>query len=94
MERLANELGFQNRIHLWPDKSLGSKVVRQRVNALSVGVRRPSFIQWPGVRICRVQLLLNRLLTQVERLLEINALSSVTKGVVEAARETLVIGEV
>jgi hypothetical protein len=37
--------------------------------------------------------LLNRLLTQMERILEINALQEVTKAVVEAARETLVIGE-
>jgi DNA transposition AAA+ family ATPase len=38
--------------------------------------------------------LLNRLLTQMERILEINALQHVTKAVVEAARESLVIGEV
>jgi hypothetical protein len=38
-------------------------------------------------------LLLNRLLTQVERILEINGLAEVTKVVVEAARESLVIGE-
>ena len=37
--------------------------------------------------------LLNRLLTQVERILEINALQQVTKAVVEAARESLVIGQ-
>ena len=37
--------------------------------------------------------LLNRLLTQVERILEINALPSVTKPVVEAARENRVIGQ-
>ncbi len=37
--------------------------------------------------------LLNRLLTQVERILEINALPTVTKEVVEAARENLVIGQ-
>jgi DNA transposition AAA+ family ATPase len=36
--------------------------------------------------------LLSRLLTQMERILEINALQEVTKAVVEAARESLVIG--
>ena len=37
--------------------------------------------------------LLNRLLMQMERLLEINVLQEVTKAVVEAARESLMIGE-
>ena len=37
--------------------------------------------------------LLNRLLTQMERILEINSLQAVTKAVVEAARESLVIGQ-
>ena len=36
--------------------------------------------------------LLNRLLTQIERILEINALHEVTMEVVQAARESLVIG--
>jgi DNA transposition AAA+ family ATPase len=38
--------------------------------------------------------LLNRLLTQMERILEINSLKEVTKAIVEAARESLVIGQV
>lgn len=38
--------------------------------------------------------LLNRLLAQIERILEINALREVNKAVVEAARESLVIGQV
>lgn len=37
--------------------------------------------------------LLSRLLTQMERIIEVNALQEVTKAVVEAARESLVIGE-
>ena len=38
--------------------------------------------------------LLHRLLTQIARVVEINALSQVTREVVEAARESLVIGAV
>lgn len=37
--------------------------------------------------------LLNRLLAHIERILEINAGKEVTKTVVEAARESLVIGQ-
>ena len=36
--------------------------------------------------------LLNRLLTQIERILEVNSPRAVTKAVVDAARENLVIG--
>ena len=38
--------------------------------------------------------LLNRLLTQIQRILEINTLNEVTRPLVEAARESLVIGQV
>jgi hypothetical protein len=37
--------------------------------------------------------LLNRLMAQIERIIEINAIDDVTKAVVEAARESLVIGQ-
>jgi hypothetical protein len=36
---------------------------------------------------------LNRLLTQMERILEVNGFHEITKAVVETAREALVIGE-
>ena len=36
----------------------------------------------------------NRLLTQMERILEVNAIQQVIKTVVEAARKSLVIGQV
>jgi hypothetical protein len=36
----------------------------------------------------------DRLLTQIQQILEINALDQVTKAAVEAARESLVIGQV
>ena len=36
---------------------------------------------------------LSRMLTQIERILEINGLQEVNKAVVEAARESLVIGQ-
>ena len=38
--------------------------------------------------------LMNRLLTQMERILGVNALQEVNKAVVDAARESLVIGQV
>ena len=38
--------------------------------------------------------LLNRLLTQIHRILEINTIEEITKAVLEAARESLVIGQV
>lgn len=49
--------------------------------------------QWRRSSVSRDFRLQNRLLTQMERILEINTLQQVTKTVVEAARESLVIGQ-
>jgi DNA transposition AAA+ family ATPase len=61
------------------------------------GVRLPTLNDEALTRILRITggnfRLLNRLLTQVERILEINALDQVTNEVIDAARESLVIGQ-
>lgn len=96
--QLYSRVGF---VHAF--RPLSTPAVRQLLQAqwLPAGVRLPA----PGVMdvetiaaIIRITggnfRLLHRLLTQIVRLMEINALSQVTPQVVEAARESLVIGTV
>lgn len=45
VERLASELGLADRLHLWPDKSLGSETALQRILAAR-GWSRESHQQW------------------------------------------------
>ncbi|MGO8927022.1 MAG: radical SAM protein [Limisphaerales bacterium] len=45
VERLAEELGLADRLHLWPDKSLGGETALKRIPAVR-GWSRESYQQW------------------------------------------------
>ena len=90
-KRLARYPQFYSRIGFVHEfRPLGAKEIRelldQRWRPLGVHLPQDPFT---GGNFR----LLNRLLTQMERILEINSLQQVTKAVVEAARESLVIGQ-
>ena len=100
-KRLARYPQFYSRIGFVHEfRSLGAKEVRellgQRWTPPGVHLPRHQFDPETVAAIIRITggnfRLLNRLLTQIERILEINALQQVTKAAVEAARESLVIG--
>ena len=100
-KRLARYPQFYSRIGFVHEfRPLGAVEIRQLFdqNWTPPGVRLPRLSDQESVAaIIRITggnfRLLNRLLTQIERILEINALQQVTKTVVEAARESLVIGQ-
>ncbi|MCZ7635458.1 MAG: hypothetical protein M5U12_05045 [Verrucomicrobia bacterium] len=45
VERLAAEVGLADRLHLWPDKSLGTRVAVQRLSAADLVTPQP-FQEW------------------------------------------------
>jgi DNA transposition AAA+ family ATPase len=65
-----------------------------------VGVTLPSEVLAPDVIASLIRMsggnfrLLTRLLTQIERILKVNQLDKVSKEIVAAARDSLVIGQV
>jgi DNA transposition AAA+ family ATPase len=102
-KRLARYPQFYSRIGFVHEfRALAAKEIRELLNQrwTPPGVRLPQhpFDSEAVAAIIRITggnfRLLNRLLTQIERILEINALSQVTKDAVQAARESLVIGQV
>jgi len=101
-KRLARYPQFYSRIGFVHEfRPLGAVEVRQLLTEgwmpVGAGLPKQPWAAEATAAIIRITggnfRLLNRLLTQMERILEINALREVTKAIVEAARETLVIGE-
>lgn len=101
-KRLARYPQFYSRIGFVHEfRSLAADETRQLLEQrwTPPGVRLPDQVLDPETVAAIIRItggnfrLLNRLLTQVERILEVNELPEVTKAVVEAARESLVIGQ-
>jgi DNA transposition AAA+ family ATPase len=102
-KRLARYPQFYSRIGFVHEfRSLGAEEVRLLLEQhwAPPGVTLPQKLWEPETVAGIIRItggnfrLLNRLLAQIARILEVNALQDVTKTVVEAARESLVIGQV
>jgi DNA transposition AAA+ family ATPase len=102
-KRLARYPQFYSRIGFVHEfRPLGAPGVRQLLEQhwTPAGVKLPQMPLDPETVAVIIRVtggnfrLLNRLLTQIQRILEINTLEEVSKAVVEAARESLVIGQV
>ncbi len=94
--QLYSRVGFVHRFHtLGADETRG--IITQRATLLGVGLAPEAFAD-EGAVVAMVRItggnfrLMQRLLQQVERVLAINNLSAITPEVVQAARESLVIG--
>ncbi len=102
-KRLARYPQFYSRIGFVHEfRPLGAPEVRQLLEQhwSPAGVKLPHTPLDPETVAVIIRVtggnfrLLNRLLIQIQRILEINTLEQVSKAVVEAARESLVIGQV
>ena len=101
-KRLARYPQFYSRIGFVHEfRPLGAKEIRELLTSAGgpLGVHLPQHPLDSETVAAIIRItggnfrLLNRLLTQMERILEINSLQQVTKAVVDAARESLVIGQ-
>ncbi|MBL8178917.1 MAG: hypothetical protein JNK48_29860 [Bryobacterales bacterium] len=101
-KRLARYAQFYSRIGFIHEfRPLGTAEIRrllaQRWTPAGVNLPEQPWDEEAIAAIIRVTSgnfrLLNRLLTQMERILEVNSLREVAKEVVDAARESLVIGQ-
>ncbi len=69
-------------------------ILQQRWQQWGLALQADDFTDMEVVAaILRITGLIHRLLSQVERILQINELRTVTKEVIEVAREQLVIGQ-
>ena len=102
-KRLTRFPQFYSRIGFVHEfRPLGATEVRQLLERhwAPVGVALPQKPLDPETIVLIIRItggnfrLLNRLLTQTQRILEINYLKEITKAAVAAARESLVIGQV
>lgn len=102
-KRLARYAQFYSRIgFVHESRPLGTSEIRRLLAQrwMPAGVSLPEQPWSEGVIAAIIRVtggnfrLLNCLLTQMERILEVNSLREITKDVVDAARESLVIGQV
>jgi DNA transposition AAA+ family ATPase len=101
-KRLARYAQFYSRIGFVHEfRPLGTTEVRrllaQRWTPVGVNLPEQPWAEEAIAAVIRITggnfRLLNRLLTQLERILEINSLRQVTNEAVDVARESLVIGQ-
>jgi DNA transposition AAA+ family ATPase len=91
-----SRIGFVHEFRSWGTTEM-RRLLEQRWTPTDVNLPAQPWAEDAVAAIIRIAggnfRLLNRLLTQMERILEINSLQQVAKAVVKAARESLVIGQ-
>jgi hypothetical protein len=102
-KRIARFPQFYSRIGFVHEfRTLEEKEITELLNQgwVPVGVTLPSEVLAPDVIASLIRMsggnfrLLTRLLTQIERILKVNQLDRVSKEIVAAARDSLVIGQI
>ncbi len=95
--QLYSRVGFVHQFHVLSQDET-RWLLEQRWNHLGMHIRVDDFTDQEALAaIVRITggnfRVIHRLLMQVERILEINQMQTVTKEVVEAARENLMLGQ-
>ncbi len=94
--QLYSRVGFVHQFRVLSEEETRS-LLEKRWSELGMKIRAEDFTDQEAISaILRITggnfRILHRLLMQIERILEINQMQTVTKEVVEAARENLVLG--
>jgi DNA transposition AAA+ family ATPase len=95
--QLYSRIGFVHQFHVLSDEEM-RWLLEQHLDDLGMPMRADDFTDQEAVSaVIRITSgnfrILHRLLTQIERILKVNETKLVTKEVVEAARQNLVLGE-